>query len=75
MYSGLSPCLGNFRDDPYQIRDKTIVEQLQALGIILRVLQKYTIEKTPIPLGNPVHPFQAGDPVWVKDWKKRPLKP
>jgi hypothetical protein len=25
-------------------------------------------------LRNLVHPFQAGDSVWIKDWKK-PLKP
>ena len=26
-------------------------------------------------MGNWVHPYQPGDEVWVKDWKKEPLQP
>ena len=26
-------------------------------------------------MGNWVHPYQPRDEVWVKDWKKEPLKP
>ncbi|KAK1346550.1 hypothetical protein QTO34_000407 [Cnephaeus nilssonii] len=25
--------------------------------------------------GTAVHPYKPGDQVWVKDWKKEPLKP
>jgi hypothetical protein len=75
MYGRPLPCLGDFPADLYLIGDKTIVKQLQTLGTTLRDLQKYTIERTPIPLGDPLHPFQAGDSVWVKDWEKEPLKP
>ena len=35
----------------------------------------YTIERVPISLGTPVHSFLIRDSVWVKDWKKDPLKP
>ena len=34
-----------------------------------------TLERTPIPLNNWVHPYQPGDEIWVKDWKKEPLQP
>jgi hypothetical protein len=63
VYSRPLPCLGSFRADLHQIGDKTIVEQLQALGTTLRDLRKDTLERTLIPLGDPVHPFQAGDSV------------
>ena len=26
-------------------------------------------------MGNGVRPYQPGDEVWVKDWKKEPLQP
>ena len=26
-------------------------------------------------MGNWVHPYQPGDEVWIKDWKKEPLQP
>ena len=45
------------------------------LGAVLNKLQRYTIERAPISLGTPVHPFQPGDSVWVKDWKREPLRP
>ena len=34
-----------------------------------------TLERTPIPLNNWVHPYQPGDEIWVKDWKKEPFQP
>ena len=69
------PCLGKLPGDLHQIGDKGIREQLQTLGAVLNKLQRYTIERAPISLGTPVHPFQPGDSVWVKVWKRKPLKP
>ena len=34
-----------------------------------------TLERTPVPLGNWVHPYPPGDEVWVKYWKKEPVQP
>lgn len=32
-------------------------------------------KKAAVFLGSPVYPFSPGDSVWMKDWKKHPLKP
>ena len=48
---------------------------LQALGKVFHHITQETLERTPIPLGSWVHPYQPGDEVWVKDWKKEPLQP
>ena len=34
-----------------------------------------TLERTSVPLGSWVPPYQPGDKVWVKDGKKEPLQP
>ena len=50
-------------------------QHLQALGKVFCHSAPKTREWTPIPLGNWVHPYQPGDEVGVKDWKKEPLQP
>ena len=40
-----------------------------------RSITQETFKRTLIPSGNCVHPYQPGDEVWVKDWKKEPLQP
>ena len=50
-------------------------QYLQALGKVFCHITQETWERTPIPLGNWVHPYQPGDEVWVKDWKKKSLQP
>ena len=47
-------------------------QHLQALGKVFCHIARETWERTPIPLGNWVHPYQPGDEIWVKDWKKEP---
>ena len=64
-----------FQENLHQVGDKGISEQLQALETTLNELQRYIIERAPILLGSLVHPFLLGGSVWVKDWKKKPLKP
>ena len=44
-------------------------QYLQALGKVLHHIARETLERTPIPLGNWVYPYQPGDEVWVEDWK------
>ena len=43
------PCLGNLPGNLHQVGNKEIKERLQALGATLNKLQKYTIERVPIP--------------------------
>ena len=40
-----------------------------------RSITQETFKRTLSPSGNWVHPYQPGDEVWVKDWKKEPLQP
>ena len=69
------PCSGKLPGDLHQTGHKRIREKLQTLGAVLNKLQRYTIERAPFSLGTPVNPCQPGDSVWVKDWKREPLKP
>jgi hypothetical protein len=50
-------------------------QHLQALGKTLCHISWEVLERTPILMGNWAHPYQPGDMVWVKDWKKEPLQP
>jgi hypothetical protein len=50
-------------------------QHLQALGKTLCHISWDILERAPIPMGNWAHPHQPGAIVWVKDWKKGPLKP
>ncbi|KAM9586516.1 uncharacterized protein ACIBXB_007598 isoform 1-T1 [Morphnus guianensis] len=40
----------------------------------LSSLHRYLNRKVSLPLDTPVHPFQAGDIVYVRTWKDEPLK-
>jgi hypothetical protein len=48
---------------------------LQTLGKTLYQISQEVLERIPIPMGNWAHPYQPGDMVWVKDWKREPLQP
>ncbi|KAL0604966.1 Gag-Pol polyprotein [Plecturocebus cupreus] len=60
---------------PQTARETSVTSQLQALGKLLSLVSQFVIERAPVSLANPVHPFQPGDQVWVKDWRKEPLQP
>ena len=63
------------KGDHQQLADLEMSQHLQALGKVFHHITRETLERTPIPLGNWVHPYQPGDEVWVKDWKKEPFQP
>ena len=67
--------IGKIKGDPQQLADLEMSQHLQVFGKVFYHITKETLERTPIPLGNWVHPYQPGDEVWVKDWKKEPLQP
>ena len=54
-----------------QLADLEMSQHLQALEVFGHITQE-TLGRTPITLGNWVHPYQPGDELWVKDWKKEP---
>ena len=66
--------IGKLKGNPQQLADLEMSQHLQALEVFGHITQE-TLERTPITLGNWVHPYQPGDEVWVKDWKKEPLQP
>ena len=63
------------KEDPQQLADLEMSRYLRALGKVFHHIVRETLERTPIPLGNWVHPYYPGDEVWVKDWKREPLQP
>lgn len=50
-------------------------KQLQGLGKTVFEVHRWVIDRLPISLATAVYPYKPGDQVWVKDWKKEPLKP
>ena len=67
--------IGKLKRDPQQLDDLEMSRHLLALGEVLCHITQETLERTPIPFCHWVHPYQPGDEVWVKDWKKKPLQP
>ena len=75
LYGRTSPVIERLKGNPQPKADREMSQHLQALGKVFYHMAQETLERTPIPLGNWVHPYQPGDEVWVKDWKKEPLQP
>ena len=53
--------------NPHRLAALEMSQHPQALGKVLHHITRETLERTPIPLGKWVHPYQPGDDVWVKD--------
>ena len=51
------------KGDHQQLADLEISQHLQALGKVFHHLSRETLKRTPIPLGNWVHPYKPGDEV------------
>ena len=62
-------------DHQQQLAGVEMSQHLQALGKVFHHIAQETLKRTPVPLGNCVHPYEPGDEVWVKDWKTEPLQP
>ena len=67
--------IGKLKRDLQQLDDLEMSQHLLALGEVLCRITWETLERTPIPFCNWVHPYQPGDEVWVKDWKKEAVQP
>ena len=64
-----------FKGDHQQLADLEMSQHLQVQGKVFHHIARETLERTPTPLGNWVHPYQPGFETWVKDWKNEPLQP
>ncbi|KAK1345548.1 LOW QUALITY PROTEIN: hypothetical protein QTO34_008006 [Cnephaeus nilssonii] len=69
---GRPPPLIQLKGDLGEIGNLEIQKLLQGLG---KLSLRWVTDRLPISLGTAVHPYKPGDQVWVKDWKKEPLKP
>lgn len=74
-YGRPPPVIKRLTGDPQQIGDLEKSNYCLNLGQIFRRMIRENLERTPIMLGNWVHPCQPGEMVWVKDWKKEPRRP
>lgn len=76
ILSGRPPSLrGKSKGDPRLKGGLEMSQHPQALGKIFLSITQETLERAPILLWKWVHPFQEGDEVWNKNWKKKPLQP
>ena len=75
LYGRPPPVIQKPKGDHQHLVDLEMSQHLQALGKVFCHIAQETWKRTPIPLGNWVHPYEPGDEIWVKDWKKEPLLP
>ena len=66
-YGRPPPVIEKLKGDHQQLADLEMSQHLQALGEVFHQIARETLERTPIPLGNWVHPYQPENEVWVKD--------
>jgi transposase InsO family protein len=71
LYGRPPPTINRLRGDLRKIRNLDMSRHLQALRKTPCHSSWEVLVRTPIPMGNWVHPHQPGDIIWVKDWKKR----
>ena len=72
---GKPPPLISLRGNTRELGDLDLHRQLQRLGLTLSQRNKWVTDRIPISLRLTVYPHKPGDQVWIKDWKKEPLKP
>ena len=75
LYGRTPLVIGKLMGDPQQLTDLEMSQHLQAQGKVFHHITTETLDRTPTPLGNWVHPYQPGFKTWVKDWKNEPLQP
>nr|XP_028562526.1 uncharacterized protein LOC114584662 [Podarcis muralis] len=61
--------------NPYVSQDVQLNNYVQSLSRVLSYLNRWTQARTPCVLTEPLHQFEPGDEVWVKDWQRAPLQP
>ena len=67
LYGRPPAVIEKLKGDHQQLADLELSQHLQTLGTVFCHIARETLGRTPIPLGNWVHPYQPGDEVWVED--------
>lgn len=75
LYGRPPPIIQGLRGDLRQIGGEITRQQLQALGSVFSSLNRWVQERLPISLSTPIHQFEPGDQVWVKEWNRVRLGP
>lgn len=73
LYGRPPPIARGKTADLTQVGGQITADQIQALSRIFLDLNRWCLQRIPICLSEPVHPFRPGDRVWVRDWKDEPL--
>lgn len=68
------PPLIKLKGDIKELENLEIQKQLQGLGKTILTVHKWVTGRIPISLGRTLHPHRPRDQVWIKDWKRKPLK-
>ena len=66
-YGRPPPVIKRLTGDPQQTADLEMSNCRLNLGKIFRRMTRENLERTPIMLGNWVHPYQPGEMVWEAD--------
>ena len=70
LYGRTPPVIGKLKGDPQPIADLEMSQHHQALRKVFYHIARESLERTPILLGNWVHPYQLEDEVWVRTGKR-----
>ncbi|XP_029459123.1 uncharacterized protein LOC115092430 [Rhinatrema bivittatum] len=62
------PPLPSFPESLQIQGEMSLSNQLKGLYNTVIAIQKYTCDTEPLVLLNPIHPYQIGNSVWIKDW-------
>jgi hypothetical protein len=75
LYGRQFPLIKGIRGDLKNISDFTLRQQMQALGLTLSKINDWVLERLPVSLMTPMHPYRPEDAICVKEWNVQPLKP
>lgn len=69
-----SPPLSRLGENVKEVGSLKLHKQIQGLRKTIPEVHRWVTDRIPVSLGTELHPYKPGDQVWVKDWKKEPLK-
>ena len=72
---GRPPPLISLKGNTRELGELELHKKLQGLGLTISQIHRWVTDRIPVSLGITVHPHKPGDQVWIKDWKKEPLRP
>jgi hypothetical protein len=64
LFGPSPPLVKVLQGDLTEIGDLTLRQQILALGLTLSKINDWVIERLPVSLTTPTHPYKPGDAVW-----------